>query len=647
MSQQPSDSEQKPVQIDNENRVEQDREMISQARAKGKGPLFWAFTKLSGPGWLQSAITLGGGSLAGSLTLGVIAGNGMMWLQPLAMILGVIMLSAIGYVTLSTGERPFQAVNKHVNPVLGWGWAIATMMANFVWCMPQFALGTSAIQQNLAPHALGPPAVQREADLREADILKEDSREGDKELSADEKDVIVGEIEFKQKLICSVILFVAGFSVVWFYNSGGWGIRLFEWILKGMVGIVVLSFFAVVVKMTMSGGLNWGEILAGFIPDFSLLSSPGAKLQPLVGATGGYSQFWSDLIVSSQHKVMITAVATAVGINMTFLLPYSMLSRGWDKDFRGLAIFDLSTGLVIPYVLATGCVVLAAASQFHGQPEPGLIALYNPAAEVVPEGAPAPSGKVQESFDGLLDRRLKADPSHTKEMGELQDAIKLNKDSEEASAKQVVKKAKTRLKELRATLPAEDLKIAASLAERDNKSFANSLARLVGKESAQWLFGIGVLGMAVSTIIILMLINGFVVCEMLGLPPEGTPHRIAAAAAGLIGALGPFFWSKSAAYLAVPTSMAGLMLLPIAYWTFFFMMNSKSLMGDNMPQGSAKLRWNILMIIAASAATFGSLWSISSSDYPNILFGVLGGFFLLAVIVHFTRKESGTTNDVS
>ena len=32
---------------------------------------------------------------------------------------------------------------------------------------------------------------------------------------------------------------------------------------------------------------------------------------------------------------MIAAAATAVGINMTFLLPYSMLARGWDNPSVG------------------------------------------------------------------------------------------------------------------------------------------------------------------------------------------------------------------------------------------------------------------------------------------------------------------------
>ena len=83
------------------------------------------YTRLSGPGWLQGAITLGGGSLAGALYLGVIAGYQMMWLQPVAMILGVIMLSAISYVTLSTGERPFQVLRNNISPVLAWGWLLS------------------------------------------------------------------------------------------------------------------------------------------------------------------------------------------------------------------------------------------------------------------------------------------------------------------------------------------------------------------------------------------------------------------------------------------------------------------------------------------------------------------------------------------
>ena len=44
-----------------------------------------------------------------------------------------------------------------------------------------------------------------------------------------------------------------------------------------------------------------------------------------------------------------------------------------------------------------------------------------------------------------------------------------------------------------------------------------------------------VLGMAVSTIIILMLINGFAFCEAFGVEPKGAMHRFGAFIAGLSG----------------------------------------------------------------------------------------------------------------
>ncbi|MEL7336814.1 MAG: hypothetical protein AAFN70_11500, partial [Planctomycetota bacterium] len=128
-------------------KVQSDRELLRQAREEGR--LLGAYIKLSGPGWLQSAITLGGGSLAGALFLGVMGGYSMLWLQLFAIICGVIMLSAISYVTLSTGRRPFEAINREINPVLGWGWLLATCLANIIFCMPQFSLCYDALDANI------------------------------------------------------------------------------------------------------------------------------------------------------------------------------------------------------------------------------------------------------------------------------------------------------------------------------------------------------------------------------------------------------------------------------------------------------------------------------------------------------------------
>ena len=140
-------------------KIDADRQAIIESKGKGLCSTTRTYFRLSGPGWLQSALTLGGGSLASSLFLGVLAGFGLLWLQPVAMIFGIIMLSAIGYVAMSTTERPFQAINRHVNPVLGWGWALATLAANMVWALPQYSLASGVLQQNLMPRVLGPESA--------------------------------------------------------------------------------------------------------------------------------------------------------------------------------------------------------------------------------------------------------------------------------------------------------------------------------------------------------------------------------------------------------------------------------------------------------------------------------------------------------
>jgi Mn2+/Fe2+ NRAMP family transporter len=543
-------------------RIAAEKQALREARARGGLATLKTYLKFSGPGWLQGAITLGGGSLAGSLYLGVLTGFGLLWLQMLAMIFGVIMLSAITYVTLSTGKRPFQAIKDHVNPVLAWGWALATLLANIVWCLPQFALGTAAVQQNLIPSLEGTGG----------------------------------------KVIICLGLLAAATLIIWFYDSGSRGIRIFERILKVMVAVIVLCFFGVVLKMSLSSaGLDWAAIFAGFIPDLTLLTQPSKSFSAALAQAGDYAGFWSNMIVHQQRDVMITAAATAVGINMTFLLPYSMLRKGWDRESRGLAIFDLSTGLFIPFVLATSCVVIAAASQFHAKPQPGLI-----------EGT-APAGLIGQ-YQGLLTSRLEA------ELGkETVQAL-----SPEEKAQRI------------AALPEGNQLLAAMLVKRDAFHLAQSLETLTGHTFSHYIFGAGVLGMALSTIIILMLISGFTICEIFGLPHHGLPHRLGCMIPA-VGVLGPFIWSgKTQFWLAVPTSVFGMTLLPIAYFTFFLMMNNRQLMGAEILKGGRRAAANLLMLIALGAAAFGSAWALwSKTQWIGVAIAAV--FFALAAIVHIVR----------
>ena len=124
---------------------------LEQVQRQGGWAKVKAYTRLSGPGWLQSATTLGGGSLASALFLGVVGGYAVLWVQAGAIILGVIMLAAIGYVTLSTGESPFEAMRTRINPVLAWGWILAALAANMVFVLPQYSLAFGALTENIFP----------------------------------------------------------------------------------------------------------------------------------------------------------------------------------------------------------------------------------------------------------------------------------------------------------------------------------------------------------------------------------------------------------------------------------------------------------------------------------------------------------------
>jgi len=182
--------------------------------------------------------------------------------------------------------------------------------------------------------------------------------------------------------------------------------------------------------------------------------------------------------------------------------------------------------------------------------------------------------------------------------------------------------------------------MAAMLVKRDAFNLADTLTPLTGPVIAQYVFGLGVIGMAMSAATMLMTINGLCLCELLGRPPRGWTQKFGSLMVS-VGALGPFFWKDAAPYLAIPTSVFAMVLLPIAYFAFFLLMNQKSFLGENMPVGAKRILWNILMALAAGAASFGSVWSLwSKLQWKGI--ALLVGFIVLCIVVHFVRPKHKT-----
>jgi len=265
------------------------------------------YLRLIGPGYLQSAMTLGGGTAASALFAGALFGYALLWVAPVAMIFGVIMLAAVSYQTLSTGERPFAAMSRYAGPFFAWGWAIGALVASIIWHFPQYALASAVLAdmgsvagiEDIPPWTMG----------------------------------------------LAVLAWAIGLSFM--YGSSPLLIRWYERILKYMVWGIVLCFGWVVIR---TGIDDWGALFRGFftfrIPRAVELPN-GEQIQ---GAT-----------------LAISGLAAAVGINMVFLYPYSLLARGWGREHRRLARFDLWTGMFLPYLLAASLMTIATANTLHGE----------------------------------------------------------------------------------------------------------------------------------------------------------------------------------------------------------------------------------------------------------------------------------------
>lgn len=547
------------------------QEKLRNARSGGKAALLKTCIGLSGPGWMQSALTLGGGSLAASLYLGIIGGTEFLWLQPLAVLMGIIMLGAVFYVVLSTGKNPFLLLNYHMGPVIAWSWLLGAGIACIVWAFPQFSLAAAVVQENLLPDIFGAsgwfdPLVSR--------------------------------------LIIGVVMASIATGLVWSYDAGIRAARFFDYFLKSLIAVMFLAFFGVLIRVSMAdGGVSWAQVLSGLIPDFSMLTSPVDAFKPyILEVDAEFREFWINLIAGEQRDLIISTAAIVVGVNSTVLLSYSMLKKGWNKEFRGLAVFDLSTGFFIPFVLVTGCMVVVSATLFHAKPVEGLVV-----------GETTASAGIVARFENMKRERVLYEMDKT---GVFVTEIEVA----------------TRMQ----NLGEADQKMAAMLVHRDAFDLSRTLQPLTGDFFSHFIFGFGVLGLAISTVIIQMITWGFVTCEILKRPRQGWTYRLGSLPP-LLGILAPFVWTgKAQFWLVVPTSLFVTILLPIAYVSFALLMNNKSVLGKEMPRGAGRFFWNFLMAMATLFALVGSIWSMWSRIGWWALV-VVAAFILVVLVVNRIR----------
>lgn len=270
-----------------------------------------SYLRLSGPGWLQGAMTLGGGSAITSLTIGGVYGYELLWVQPLSMLIGCIMLFALSHQTLSTGKKPFDAMRDHVHPSLAWLWAIAALASSIIWGFSHYPLSAGMLEEIITV-STGFSLVQSEGLGRELYLF-----------------------------VLAIFVWALCAYTAWHYGAGGRAVKVFETVIKWLSGMIILAFAWVVLSATANGQIDWSAVVAGYIP--------GSLPADAAGVT-----------------TIMAALGTAVGINMTFVYGYTLLERGWGREHRELSRYDIVMGLVIPYVLVTGLISIAAAGAFYG-----------------------------------------------------------------------------------------------------------------------------------------------------------------------------------------------------------------------------------------------------------------------------------------
>jgi len=453
--------------------LEKEKAKLVELQGRGSFKQWRGYLAMTGPGWLQSALVLGSGSAMASLFAGAFLQYKLLWVQPLAMILGIVMFAAMSYQTLSTGIRPFYAMKRFVHPALAWSWAIGALLATIIWHLPQYALAAGMTDDMIKAITGWVPSS-----------------------SAAQTAVLIG---------IGLVVLIISTTVAWTYSSGHKGVRFYERLLKGLVWMIVLAFSIVIVRRAVEGGMEWGKMFKGFLPLYIPTDRRGAS-------------------------IVMAAFSAATGINATFLFPYTLLARGWGREHRGLARFDLITGMLLPFSIATSLMVIATACTIY-------------------------------------------DPLH-------------------------LASGSTKLSPI----------TAAAMLEAAGLSMFFS--RIV--------FGLGIIGMALSSITMHMLISGFAVCEIFGIEP-GTWHYRLACLLPAPGMLGVVLWKYMGPWVAIPTSAICGLMLPIAFIGFFILNNSRKYLGKDKPTGKKAVVWNTAMLVSIIATVASIVYYIHSLTVEYLL----------------------------
>ena len=181
------------------------------------------YFKFTGPGWLQSALTLGAATSGSAIMAGAMFGYELIWVVPLGKFFGIIVLAAIGYQVCFTGERPYKVFWEKLHPAMAVFWGINVLLASVIWQFPQYSMGTNVVKDML-------------------DVVHINAYN------------LIGTI------IIVLVFLVISTKICWSYGKGKRkSVLMFERTLKYLVWGLVFALLIVVIKT----GIDWSKAFKG------------------------------------------------------------------------------------------------------------------------------------------------------------------------------------------------------------------------------------------------------------------------------------------------------------------------------------------------------------------------------------------------
>jgi hypothetical protein len=254
---------------------------------------------------------------------------------------------------LTTGERPYRSFGREIGKWLVVLWALGTIMSSIIWHFPQYGLAASAARDLGAMQgvvSVPPEVIDAGKRLADAERTKnkatiDQARDNLKQVKKDTTTLGLGFTKAGLVISFGIGLTILCINIVTTFNYGGGsrGVRLYEWFLRGCIALVVIMFGIVVLARLDAVAADFGEICKGFVGWYGI---------PNLRTTDGSLN--ADTVTQ-----VLGMLGAAVGINMTFLYPYSLLKKGWGKAHRTLARWDLGMTMFLPFTLVTSLVIIA------------------------------------------------------------------------------------------------------------------------------------------------------------------------------------------------------------------------------------------------------------------------------------------------